>query len=65
MANRSDFFTAKLPRQYKRLLAIGQTYGWIQDSHERGSIKRSLISAHAAHVGFKMKRQANDVGEAE
>lgn len=65
MANRSDFFTAKLPRGFKRLLAAGETYGWIKDKHERGSIKRSLIAAHATHVGFKMKRHSNDVGETE
>lgn len=57
MANRSDFFSAKLPRHFKRILAMAETYGWVADSHERGSLKRSLIDAHASHVGFKMKRQ--------
>lgn len=56
MANRSDFFTAKLPRQFKRVLAMAEANGWINDSHERGAIKRSLIGAHANHVGFKLKR---------
>lgn len=58
MANRSDFFSAKLPRTFKRILATGQAYGWIKNSHERGAIKRSLIAAHANHVGFKMKRHS-------
>ena len=39
MANRSDFFNAKLPRQWKRILAMGQTYGWNGDAHERGEIR--------------------------
>lgn len=65
MANRSDFFSAKLPRQYKRMLGMAQTYGWTGDEHSRGAIKRSLINAHANHVSFKMKRQANDVGGGE
>lgn len=39
---------------------MSETYGWIQDSHQRGVIKRSMIAAHANHVGFKLKRQSND-----
>lgn len=60
MANRSDFFDAKLPRGMKRMLAMAKTYGWIDNSHEYGSIKRSLIEAHANHVGFKMKRHSTE-----
>ena len=56
MANRSDFFSAKLPRHFKRILAMAEVNGWVANSHERGSLKRSLIDAHASHVGFKMKR---------
>jgi hypothetical protein len=56
MANRSDFHTAKLPRYLKRALASGEANGFISDAHQRGEIKRSLISAHANHVRFKMKR---------
>lgn len=56
MANRSDFFTSKLPRQYKRLLAAAETRGWVNGSQERGDLKRALMAAHANHVGFKMKR---------
>ena len=65
MANRSDFFRAKLPRQYKRMLAMAQTYGWSGDEHNRGELKRAFINAHANHVGFKMKRQAMDVSTGE
>lgn len=65
MANRSDFFSAKLPRHYKRMFAMAKTYGWIKDNHEYGSMKRLYIEAHANHVGFKMKRQANDAGGSE
>jgi hypothetical protein len=62
MANRSDFFDAKLPRQFKRILAMAETNGWIKDSHERGNLKRSYIKAHADHVGFKLKRQGMESG---
>jgi hypothetical protein len=60
MANRSDFFNAKLPRHFKRVLAMAETYGWVKDAHERGDLRRSFITAHANHVGFKMKRQSAD-----
>jgi hypothetical protein len=56
MANRSDFFKTKFPRQYKRMLAVAESRGWVGDSHARGELKRSIIEAHASHVGFKMKR---------
>jgi hypothetical protein len=56
MANRSDFFTSKLPREMKRALAMAETNGWINNSHERGELKRAMIQSHANHVGFKMKR---------
>lgn len=65
MANRSDFFNAKLPRHFKRILAMAETNGWVRDSHERGQLKRSFISAHANHVGYKVKRQAMDTGSSE
>jgi hypothetical protein len=60
MANRSDFFNAKLPRSLKRVLAMAETNGWVKDAHERGSLKRSLIGAHANHVGFKLKRTSTE-----
>jgi hypothetical protein len=48
MASRSDFFSAKLPRGFKKLMAMGETYGYIRDSHERGQFKRMMIAAHEA-----------------
>lgn len=60
MANRSDFFTSKLPREYKRMLATSETRGWVNGSVERGQIKRIFIEAHANHVGFKMKRHSTE-----
>ena len=60
MANRSDFFDAKLPREFKRLLAMGETYGWVKDNQERGELKRAMIAAHANHVGFKLKRHSTE-----
>jgi len=60
MANRSDFFSATLPRQWKRILAMGQTYGWNGDQHRHGSLKKLIIEAHANHVSFKMKRHSTE-----
>jgi hypothetical protein len=60
LANRSDFFDAKLPRQFKRMMAMGEAYGFIKDSQERGTFKRIFIDAHANHVAYKIKRQANE-----
>lgn len=60
MANRSDFFNAKLPRHFKRMMAMGETYGYIKDAHDRGQFKKLMINAHANHVSYKMKRQANE-----
>ena len=60
MANRSDFFSAKLPRSIKRMLTMGQVYNYTGNEHSRGAMKNLFIKAHADHVGFKMKRQAND-----
>ena len=65
MANRSDFFNAKLPRSIKRMLTMGQVYGWTGDEHSRGAMRKSFIKAHADHVGFKMKRQTNDTSNAD
>lgn len=58
MANRSDFFSAKLPRSFKKLMAMGEIYGYIKNSHERGQFKRMMIEAHSNHVGHKMRRNA-------
>ena len=60
MANRSDFFNAKLPRATKRMLTMGQVYNWTGDQHARGDLRRAMIAAHANHVGFKMKRQSSE-----
>jgi hypothetical protein len=65
MANRSDFFDAKLPRHFKRILAMAETNGWVKDAHERGQLKRSFIAAHSNHVGFKLKRQSMDTAGGE
>jgi hypothetical protein len=60
MANRSDFFNAKLPRSIKRSLAMAETYGWVKNAHERGDLRRAMIAAHANHVGFKLKRNTSE-----
>jgi hypothetical protein len=56
MANRSDFFTTKFPRKFKKIMAMGEALGYIKNNNERGLYKRAMIEAHANHVGFKMKR---------
>ena len=65
MANRSDFFSAKLPRGFKKLMAMGEIYGYIKNSHERGLYKRAMIEAHSNHVGYKMRRNALDVKDSD
>lgn len=65
MANRSDFFNAKLPRSIKRMLTMGQVYNFTGDQHARGDLRRAMIAAHANHVGFKLKRQSMDTGSSE
>jgi len=65
MANRSDFFKSKLPRQFKRMLAMEETNGWIKNSQERNTIKKAFINAHANHVSYKLKRQSMDTGSGD
>ena len=60
MANRSDFFNAKLPRSLKRMLTMGEVYGWTGDQHARGDLRRSMIAAHANHVRFKLNRSTTE-----
>lgn len=60
MANRSDFFNAKLPRATKRMLTMGQVYDWTGDQHARGDLRRAMIAAHANHVGYKLKRHTTE-----
>jgi hypothetical protein len=63
MAARSDFYTAKLPRQLKKLIALAEINGYIDNSHDRGFVKKKFIEAHANHVAFKMKRaEMRDLG---
>jgi hypothetical protein len=65
LANRSDFFSAKLPRGLKKLMAMGEIYGYIKNSHERGRFKRMMIEAHSNHVNYKMRRNALDVKDSD
>ena len=65
MANRSDFYNAKLPRSIKRMLIMGQVYGWTGDEHSRGAMRNQFIKAHADHVSFKLKRQSSDTSSAD
>lgn len=60
MANRSDFFNAKLPRSIKRMLTMGQVYNFTGDQHARGDLRRAMIAAHANHVGHKLKRHTTE-----
>ena len=62
MANRSDF-QSNFPRQYKRQLAMQEAYGYIKDSHERGEMKRAMISAHKHYRDYVNKRGTMAVGQ--
>jgi len=55
MANRSDFFSSKLPRYYKKMIALGEMAGHYDKAGAREA-RKIFINAHAAHIGFKTKR---------
>ena len=61
MANRSDFFNAKLPRYLKRMISMGEAAGHFTKEQAREA-RKAFIDAHASHVAFKLKRQAADTG---
>lgn len=54
MANRSDFNSATLPRQIKRMLA-GQVF---TDAHQYGETIRLWVDAHKAHRAGRNRRLA-------
>lgn len=56
MANRSDFFEAKLPRSLKKMLTMAQASGAVKNAHEAGEMRRAFIRAHANHVAYKLRR---------
>lgn len=53
MANRSDFYSAYLPRYLKRIMTLTN----FENEHERGAWKRAFIEAHNIHRAYKNKRQ--------
>ena len=59
MANRSDFFDAKLPRYLKKMLALAEFSG-AHSSAQAKEVRKLFINAHATHVGFKLKRNVAD-----
>ncbi len=63
MANRSDFFSAKLPRYLKRALGAGSRY--LGDVHQQAEIRRMFIRAHESHVAYKNKRRQDVVDTTE
>jgi hypothetical protein len=65
MANRSDFYEAKLPRYLKRMLTMAQASGHVTNAHEAGAMRRAFIAAHANHVGYKLRRPGADTSESE
>lgn len=65
MANRSDFFDAKLPRSLKKMLTMAQVAGHVKDAHEAGEMRRAFIRAHANHVAFKLRRSDAPVDTSE
>ena len=59
MANRSDFFSAKLPRSLKRMISLGEAAGHY-NKQEANDLRKAFIAAHATHVGFKLKRNTDN-----
>lgn len=57
MANRSDFFKAKIPRHIKKMLSLNYT-----DDHERAVMRKLFQSAHASHVAYRLKVRSGKVG---
>lgn len=67
MANRSDFYSAKLPRYLKRMITMGEAAGHY-GKQEANDMRKSFINAHANHINFKLKRNAaetRDTAEVE
>ncbi len=62
MANRSDF-QSNFPRQLKRMLAMGEAYGWVKDNNERSELKRIWMKAHIHHRDYVNKRGTMAVGQ--
>lgn len=68
MANRSDF-SSTLPRQIKRMLAMGQAKGYIP-ADNAGVVRRLFAAAHKEHKkarnkSLAMKRSDSDEVAAE
>jgi hypothetical protein len=64
MANRSDFNTAALPRQYKRMLHLTSD----GDIHHDGAVRRLFIDAHRHQLEVIRKRHSGgnfDMPDAE
>ena len=59
MANRSDFFGAKIPRANKRVIAMGEASGSI-DKAQASTLRKMFAEAHAHHVAFKLKRNSEN-----
>lgn len=59
MANRSDFFKAKLPRVIKRALIMGEARGFL-NRDEHAFAKKILIASHANYVAHKLKRNLGE-----
>jgi hypothetical protein len=59
MANRSDFFNAKLPRYLKRMITLGEAYG-NYDKVTANEMRKAFINAHANHVAFKLRRNTEN-----
>jgi len=57
VANRSDFFRAKVPRHIKKMLALNHC-----DPHERAVMRKLFQDAHANHVAFRLKVRSGKAG---
>jgi hypothetical protein len=57
MANRSDFFSAKLPRHLKKMISLGEVSGALSKEGANFS-RKTFAAAHAHHVAFKLRRNS-------
>ena len=60
MANRSDFFGAKIPRTNKKLISMGEASGAIDKAQAR-ALRKMFAEAHAHHVASSASGHAPNV----
>jgi hypothetical protein len=59
MTHKSDFYSAKLPRYLKKMIALGEAAG-SYDRVQAREHRKGFIDAHATHLAYKLKRVEKD-----